>query len=195
LAKLILAEPEPGASVLPEWVLDEAAITIGTQIETAPLIQVVADKFTVRILETLKDLLHLQQMIAIVVELVDFHRLHRGFDLQLDNVTEIFLGIDYPLAAVARVMDHHSESLCEAREVADEAPFPSESLEAVVILIGRRAAPQAVSSFFFQVAAHKIRMCRSVSPEVAAHGVRCGRSNAATFAVAGLFSPLRTTAT
>ncbi len=49
---------------------------------------------------------------------------------ELDDITEVNLRIDDPLAAVTRVMKHHSKSLYETREAGDELPCSPASVGA-----------------------------------------------------------------
>jgi hypothetical protein len=113
LANLILAEPKVGTPFMPHRVLDELSVTIGTEIVAASLVQLVADRFVLDIVEPFQDFLYFQQMVAIILEFVDFQRFHGSLYFQPHHVPKLFFGIDDSLAAIARVMDHHSESLRE----------------------------------------------------------------------------------
>jgi len=81
-------------------IFDELAPAFWAQIKPQLLIDVVADLIIIGVVEAFKNILYLFQMIAIVVSILGRCRIKRGIDLDLDDITEIVLGIKFPLAQV-----------------------------------------------------------------------------------------------
>ncbi len=83
-----------------QGILDEFATAFGAKIESQLLVDIVADLIVVGVIKTFQNILYLFEMIAIVVGVIGGCRIKRGVDLDFDDVTEIVLGIKFPLAQV-----------------------------------------------------------------------------------------------
>jgi hypothetical protein len=92
-----------------EWIADIPLATFTAEIEALMVINVVANLLVLSVIQSIENFLNLLQMIAILVQLV-LDRVERGIDFQTDNVAQFILRIDGPPAAIARVMNHHTDS-------------------------------------------------------------------------------------
>jgi hypothetical protein len=101
-----LAEAKVSRNFATDRILDELAVALRAEIEATLLIDIVANQIAIGIVETFKDLLDFEQMIAIILEFVRVERIHCCLHLKLDDVTQIFDRVDDALTAVARVMNH-----------------------------------------------------------------------------------------
>jgi hypothetical protein len=96
----VAAEPERLDGLAAQGVLDELAATVGTEIESQLLIDVVADLVAGGIFHAFQNVLDFFQVVAVVFVAIRGRRIERGVNLDFYYVTEIILWIKFPLAQV-----------------------------------------------------------------------------------------------
>ena len=104
--RLVLTEAEMHRNFATDRILDELSVARRAKIEATLLIHIVADEIAIRFVEPFQNLLYLHQMIAIIFKLIRIERIHGCLHFQLDDIAQIFDGVDDSLTAVARVMNH-----------------------------------------------------------------------------------------
>jgi hypothetical protein len=105
----VLAEIEVVSRRSSERITNIPLAAFAAQIEALVVIDVVAYLLVLGVVQSIEYFLNLLQMIAILVQLI-LDRIERGIDFQTDNVAQFILRIDGPPAAIARVMNHHTDS-------------------------------------------------------------------------------------
>jgi hypothetical protein len=93
-----LAEVEKLCGLATEGVFDKFFVAIGAEIVSQLAVDVGADLVAVVVVELFEDILDFLQVVAIVAFFVVGHWIEGGIDLHLDDVTEIFLGIEVTVA-------------------------------------------------------------------------------------------------
>ena len=86
---LVRAEAQLCGNFATQRVPAKLLIALCTQIVTSLLVHVVTDGVGRFVVESFQDFLNLEQVIAIVVRLIHFHRFHRGAGFNLYDVTQV----------------------------------------------------------------------------------------------------------
>jgi hypothetical protein len=93
----VLAEVELLRGLAPQRILRELLSALRAQVVPELLIDVVSHGIAAGLFHPLENLLHLLEMIAVVSAGIHFDGINRGIHLDLDDVTEILLGVDRSL--------------------------------------------------------------------------------------------------
>ena len=86
-------------------ILQELAMTIGTEVETLTLINIIADAIVVFVVKPFEDLVEFQQMVAIVIQFFAIGGIDHGLDFKTNHIAKLVASKD-SLAAITRKMNH-----------------------------------------------------------------------------------------
>ena len=106
----ILTEVQRCRDAPAKRIVQEPLTTLGTEIETPLLIDIVADFIALGVIESFEDILDFLEVITILVQ---FHvgRIKRCIDFHLDDIPQITFRIERPVAAVTCIVDHRTKFL------------------------------------------------------------------------------------